>query len=132
MDYGQTRAGHRRIVPILGGALSAGLDAEVLPGGADWQIAHADGTLDIDTRYSARTTDGELVHIRTKGVRSGPPEVLEAILAGETRSPDEYHFRVVVTLETASARLRHLQDSIIVAAAAREASLVVYDAYRVL
>ncbi|WES63389.1 DUF3237 domain-containing protein [Microbacter sp. GSS18] len=131
-DYGMTRAGHRRIVAISGGSLSQGVDATILPGGADWQVVHADGTLEIDTRYSARTTDGELLHIRTRGVRSGPPDVLEAILAGEQRSPDEYYFRVVVTIETAAERLRTLQDSLIVAAAAREASRVVYDAYRVL
>jgi len=131
-DYGVTRAGHRRVVPILGGALSDGVDAEVLPGGADWQVVREDGSLEIDTRYSARTAAGELVHLRTHGVRSGPADVLDALLRGEDVSPDAYYFRVVVTLESAAAALAPLQSALIVAAAARAADLVVYDAYRVL
>jgi len=72
-DHGATRAGHRRIVPVTGGQVSGLFTAEILPGGADWQLVHADGTVEIDTRYSARTADGEYVHFRTSGVRSGPP-----------------------------------------------------------
>jgi len=130
-DYGVTRAGHRRVVAILGGRLSHGVDADVLPGGADWQVLRDDGTLEIDTRYSARTDAGELVHIRTRGLRSGPADVLEALLRGEPVPASEYYFRVVVTIETAAPALAGLQDSLIVAAAARSADHVVYDAYRV-
>lgn len=130
-DYGVTRAGHRRVVPIVGGRLSHGIDADVLPGGADWQLLHDDGTLEIDTRYSARTDAGELLHLRTRGLRSGPPEVLDALLRGEAIPASEYYFRVVVILESAAPSLKGLQDSIIVAAAARSADHVVYDAYRV-
>jgi hypothetical protein len=130
-DHGVTRAGHRRVIPILGGRLSRGVDAEVLPGGADWQVVHDDGVLEIDTRYSARTADGGLLHLRTRGVRSGPPEVLEALLRGAPVAASDYYFRIVVTVETSVPALRHLQDSLIVAAAARSADRVVYDAYRV-
>ena len=72
-DHGFTSAGHRRVVPILGGRLFDGLDAEVLPGGADWQVVRPDGTIEIDTRYSARTADGELLHLGPTGsVREAP------------------------------------------------------------
>lgn len=131
VDYGVTSAGRRRVVPILGGRLSEGIDAEVLDGGADWQVLHDDGVLEIDTRYSARTTDGELVHLRTRGVRTGPPAVLEAVLRGEPVPPSQYYFRVVVRLESSAPRFASLQHSIIVAAAARTADVVAYDAYRV-
>jgi hypothetical protein len=130
-DHGLTRAGHRRVIPILGGRLSDGVEAELLPGGADWQVVHDDGVLEIDTRYSARTADGGLLHLRTRGVRSGPPEVLEALLRGAPVAASDYYFRIVVTVETSVPALRHLQDSLIVAAAARSADRVVYDAYRV-
>ena len=130
-DHGVTRAGHRRVIPILGGRLSHGVDAEVLPGGADWQVVHDDGVLEIDTRYSARTADGGLLHLRTRGVRSGPPEVLEALLRGAPVAASDYYFRILVTVETSIPGLRHLQDSLLVAAAARSADRVVYDAYRV-
>jgi len=130
-DHGLTRAGHRRVIPILGGRLSDGVEAELLPGGADWQVVHDDGVLEIDTRYSARTADGGLLHLRTRGVRSGPPEVLEALLRGAPVAASDYYFRIVVTVETSIPGLRHLQDSLLVAAAARSADRVVYDAYRV-
>ena len=130
-DHGLTRAGHRRVIPILGGRLSDGVEAELLPGGADWQVVHDDGVLEIDTRYSARTADGGLLHLRTRGVRSGPPEVLEALLRGATVAASDYYFRILVTVETSIPGLRHLQDSLLVAAAARSADRVVYDAYRV-
>jgi Protein of unknown function (DUF3237) len=129
-DYGRTRAGRRRVVPILGGTLSEGVDAVVLAGGADWQILHDDGVLEIDTRYSARTPDGELLHLRTHGVRTGSPEVLEAVLRGESIPPTEYYFRIVIRIESAAPRFAALQDSILVGAAARTADIVAYDAYR--
>lgn len=131
-DYGITRAGHRRVVAILGGTLSEGIDAQILPGGADWQLLHPDGMLQIDTRYSARTAAGELLHLRTSGVRSGPPAVLEALLAGAAVDPVEYYFRVALTVETSAPDLAWLQDCLLVAAAARSAEWVSYDAYRVL
>ena len=73
-DHGVTRAGHRRVVAVAGGRVSGLFDAEILPGGADWQIVRPDGAVEIDTRYSARTAAGEYVHFRTSGVRSGPPD----------------------------------------------------------
>jgi len=130
-DHGVTRAGHRRVVPIAGGQVSGLFDAQILPGGADWQIVRPDGAIEIDTRYSARTAAGEYVHFRTSGVRSGPPEILEALLRGEAVDPAEYYFRVAVRLETAAPRLAILERSIFVASAIREADRVSYRAYRV-
>lgn len=126
-----TRAGHRRVVPIAGGEVRGLFDARILPGGADWQLVRPDGCIEIDTRYSARTAAGEHVHIRTTGVRSGPPEVLEALLRGEPVDPSEYYFRVGVHLETSAPRLAVLERSIFVASAVREADRVYYTAYRV-
>lgn len=142
-DHGVTRAGHRRVFPIAGGRVSppatgpgggpfAGLfAAEILPGGADWQIVRPDGSIEIDTRYSARTPAGEFVHFRTSGVRSGPPAVLAALLRGETVDPAEYYFRVAVYLETSAPRLAVLERSLFVASAVRGGDTVAYTAYRV-
>jgi hypothetical protein len=129
-DHGVTRAGHRRVVPIASGRISGMFDAEIL-GGADWQIVRPDGSIEIDTRYSARTAGGEFVHLRTSGVRSGPPAVLEALLRGEPVDPAEYYFRVAVHLETSAPRLAILERSLFVASAIREANRVAYTAYRV-
>jgi hypothetical protein len=136
-DHGMTRAGHRRVIAIAGGRVSGlpgaevQLDAEILPGGADWQLVRPDGTIEIDTRYSARTPAGEHVHFRTSGVRSGPPEVLAALLRGEAVDPASYYFRVAVYLETSAPRLASLERSVFVAAAVRGADTVSYVAYRV-
>ena len=131
-DHGVTRAGHRRVVPIAGGRVGGlpdgetRLDAEILPGGADWQVVRPDGTIEIDTRYSARTAAGEHVHFRTSGVRSGPPSVLAALLRGEDVDPAAYYFRVAVYLETSAPRLAFLERSIFVASAVRGADSVSY------
>ena len=126
-----TRAGHRRVVPIAGGQVRGLFDAEILPGGADWQLVRPDGAVEIDTRYSARTGAGEYVHFRTSGVRSGPPEIIAALLRGVPVDPSEYYFRVGVHLETSAPRLAALERSIFVASAVREADPVYYTAYRV-
>ena len=54
----------------------AKLNGRVLPGGADWQIMAADGTLDIHARYTLESDAGALIQVDSKGVRHGPPEVL--------------------------------------------------------
>lgn len=130
-DHGRTRAGHRRVVPIVGGRISGGLDAAILPGGADWQLVRADGAIEVDGRYTARTSDGDLLYLQVRGVRTGPPEVLAALLSGDDVSPDRYYFRTTLTIETASAELAHLERSIFVASCVRDADAVRYTAYRV-
>ncbi|MEV1131356.1 DUF3237 domain-containing protein [Agromyces sp. NPDC049794] len=130
-DHGLTRAGHRRVIPIVGGRISGAFDAEILPGGADWQLVRADGAIEIDGRYTARTHDGELLYLQVTGVRTGSPDVLAALLRGDDVAPDRYYFRTVVTIETASTRLAHLEHSVFVASCVRDADAVRYAAYRV-
>ena len=130
-DHGPTRAGHRRIIPVTGGSLRGDVEAEILPGGADWQIMRTDGALEIDGRYSARTRSGDLVHLRVSGVRSGSPAVLASLLAGAEVPPAEYYFRTSVSIETSAPRLEHLQHSLFVASCVRRAATVEYRAYRV-
>ncbi|MEU8657361.1 DUF3237 domain-containing protein [Actinoplanes philippinensis] len=130
-DHGTTRAGHRRVVPIVGGRVTGLFEAEILPGGADWQIVRPDGGIEIDTRYSARTSSGGHVYLRTSGVRSGRPEVLAALLRGDPVPPSDYYFRIGVRVETADPALTHLEQSLFVASAIRSSNTVRYTAYRV-
>ena len=129
-DHGVTRAGHRRVVPIIGGRVTGLFEADILPGGADWQLVRPDGAVEIDTRYSARTADGGHVYIRTFGVRTGRPDVLEALLRGDPVDVSEYYFRLGVRLETSDRALTALEQSIFVASAIREADRVRYAASR--
>jgi len=130
-DHGTTRAGHRRVIPITGGRITGAVDAVILPGGADWQLVRPDGSVEIDGRYSARTSEGDYLLLHAVGVRSGSPEVLEALLRGAAVSPTEYYFRTVVTIETAAPRLAAMERELYVASCIREADAVRYTAYRV-
>lgn len=130
-DHLATSVGHRRVVPILGGRVTGAVAAEILPGGADWQIVRPDGTIEIDGRYSARTEDGDLLLLHAKGVRTGAPDILEQLGRGEEVDPDLYYFRTTVQIETAAPRLAHLQRALFLSAAQRQANAVRYRAYRV-
>ena len=100
-ELGSVLIGQRRVIPITGGSISGPLlNAEILDGGADWQIVSADGTAVIDTRYSARTADGSLIYLATRGFRHGPAEVLARVAAGEDVARHEYYFRLQVNLES--------------------------------
>ncbi|MDN4473999.1 DUF3237 family protein [Demequina zhanjiangensis] len=130
-DHGMTRVGHRRVVPIVGGTVSGELEGVLLPGGADWQIVRPDGAIEVDATYTARTSTGGFVLIHARGLRSGPPEVLEALLRGEQVSSDAYTFRTAVTLESSDPELAWTQQSLFLASAVRGADTVSYTAYRV-
>ena len=127
-DHGMTRAGHRRIIPVVGGTVTGGFTGTILAGGADWQTVRADGSIEIDGRYSAQADDGSLLYIRARGVRSGDPAVLEALLRGDDVEPDAYYFRAALTLESASRP--EFERAVYVASYIREASRVRYVAYR--
>lgn len=130
-DHGTTRVGHRRVVPIIGGTVLGAVDAVILPGGADWQIVRPDGTIEVDGRYSARTADGEHLLLHVAGVRSGEPEVLEALLRGEPVPPTRYHFRTAIRVETSAPQLAWMERTLFVASCVRDADAVRYTAYRV-
>lgn len=132
VDLGVTDAGHRRIVPIVGGTVTGErFSGVVVPGGADWQVVQADGATTIDTRYLLRADDGAHVYLRTAGVRSGPPEVLAALARGEDADPSSYYFRVHATFETSAPQHVWLTRVLTIGVARRRASTVVYDAYTV-
>jgi len=130
-DHGMTRAGHRRVIPIVGGSITGAVEAEILPGGADWQVVRSDGAVEVSALYSARTTGGALILVSSTGVRSGPPDVLDALLRGERVDASDYYFRTLIRLETAEPALAELQDVLFIASAVRTADQVTYTAYRV-
>ncbi len=125
--------GERRVVAITGGTFEGPLlQGEIVPGGADWQIARADGVLDIDARYVLRTGAGALIRVVSQGYRHGPPEVLAALGRGEEVPADRYFFRTVMRFETGAAGLLWLNRTIAVATAQRRARQVLLEAWRLL
>lgn len=130
LDLGDTPWGNRRIIPIVGGSFAgARLTGDILPGGGDWQVVHADGTADIDTRYTLRTHDGAHVMLATTGLRHGPPDVRAALARGEHADPRSYYFRLVLRFETSDERYAWLNRTIGIASGMRTADAVEYDAY---
>lgn len=128
-DHGMTRTGHRRVIPVAGGSVTGGITGVVLPGGADWQTVRADGSIDVDGRYTVRTDDGTLLYIQAVGVRSGDPDVLESLLRGENVDPATYYFRAALTIECAARP--EFERAVYIASYIREANRVRYVAYRV-
>jgi hypothetical protein len=118
------------VIGITGGEFDGPLlSGKVLPGGADWQVVHEDGTATIDTRYTLECHDGALISVATRGCRRGPREVLERIAQGEPVDPSEYYFRVSIQYETSAPEHEWLNWVVAVASAVRLRDQVVYDAY---
>lgn len=130
LELGRTPWGRRRVIPIAGGVFEGPLlSGTVLSGGADWQVIHDDGSAAIDTRYTLETNDGALISVATRGVRHGPPEVLERLASGDTVDPSEYYFRVAIQYETSAPAHVWLNRAVAVASAIRLADEVIYDAF---
>jgi hypothetical protein len=56
--------------------------------------------------------------VDSRGVRTGPPEVLDALRRGEPRDPDDYYFRTAVTLEAGPGDYEWVNRALFVAIAA--------------
>jgi hypothetical protein len=82
-----------------------------MPGGADWQIVADDGTIDIDARYVLDLAEG-LVEVRSRGVRSGPPDVLAKLARGDVVDPADYYFRTALRFSTVAPSLSRLNQVI--------------------
>ena len=92
---------------------------EVLPGGADWQIARADGILELVARYAIKTTAGPEIAVTNRGLRRATPEIMERLARGEPVDPALVYFRTVPTFEAPAGDHEWLNRSIFVASAAR-------------
>jgi hypothetical protein len=118
---GESSRGMRRIIPILGGQCEGPrLQAEVLPGGADWQYVRPDGVLQLTARYTLRAEDGALIQVVNRGLRHGPPGVMERLLRGEAVAADEYYFRSVADFEAPRGPHEWLNKGIFVGMAERQ------------
>ncbi|MEY9874515.1 hypothetical protein ABH931_004015 [Streptacidiphilus sp. MAP12-33] len=130
LDLGDAPSGRRRVINIIGGTFEGPrLSGVILPGGADWQVLHPDGSASIDTRSTLRTHDDAHLYLTTTGVRHGPPEVLRRLGAGEPVDPAEYYFRLFCRFETGDPRYAWLNHTLAVASAARTPDSVRYQAY---
>ena len=133
VSMGAAPLGERRVIGILGGTFEGpGMRGEVLPGGADWQIARKDGVLDLDARYALKEQAGGLIRVVSQGYRHGSSDVLAALARGEDVDPAKYFFRTIMRFETGAPHLEWLNKTIAVATAERKARQVLLSAYKLL
>jgi hypothetical protein len=119
-DLGPTPHGRRRIIAILGGRVTGPrLEAEIVPGGADWQYVRSDGVLELEARYSIRTKDGIEIAVINRGIRRAAPEIMERMARGEAVDPSLVYFRTVPTFEAPAGAYEWLNRSVFLATAAR-------------
>lgn len=132
-ELGVTTYGKRRIINITGGKFEGPhIKGTILPGGADWQTVRADGSADLEARYTLKTDDGALIYIQNKGIRTGKPEVLARLAKGEKVAPSEYYMRTTATFEVADGAYSWLTHHAFVATGMRNANSVIIRFYKVL
>jgi len=67
LNFGKSKYGERRIIPITGGTFKGpDIEGVVLPGGADWQLARPDGDVELYARYTLKTNDGTLIQVQNR------------------------------------------------------------------
>lgn len=132
VEFGQTGGGLRRMVPILGGRILGRLQAEVIPGGADWQTIRPDGVTDLWARYALRASDGAAIVVTNIGVRRASAEVSRRLKDGEPVDPSEYYFRSSPAFETGSEAHRWLTEAMFVGVGERRPDRVRLKVYEIL
>lgn len=131
-EMGAGRAGHRRIIPIIGGRVEGPeLNGRILNLGADWQTIWAGGVAELDTRYAIETDDGAVVEIRNYGYRHGPEEVIAAIARGEEVDPARYYMRTHARLESGDPRYAWVNRTLFVGTGARKDGQVVVSLFAI-
>lgn len=120
-EIGQVFDGARRIIPIKSGGYvkGPGISGKLMGNSADWQLTRPDGVTVADAIYAIETDDGALIQIRNKGLRHGPPEVMDRLRRGEDVDPAEYYFRTVPEFIAPRGRYEWMNRSIFICSGAR-------------
>ena len=108
------------------------VEAEIVAGGMDLLLGGADGALRPDVRLVLKLDDGETLLIVYRGVRHGPPEVMQRIAKGEQVPPHEYYLRTGLVFETASRKYDWMNRIVGVGVGRRALGAVFYDVFEIL
>ena len=132
IEVGQTPAGLRRVIPILGGSVSGPLlTGRVLPGGADFQVIRTATETVAEARYVLETDAGETVYVENTGLRTGSADDIARLRQDLPVDPARIYFRSWPRFETASPRLAALSAHLHVGTGVRHPRGVVFDFFRV-
>ncbi len=67
LNFGKSKYGERRIIPITGGTFKGpNIEGTVISGGADWQLVRPDGDVELYARYTLKTADGVLIQVQNR------------------------------------------------------------------
>jgi hypothetical protein len=130
---GATPGVNRRIGIVPSGTFEGErLSGTVLDGGADWQAVRGDGSVTLDVRLVLKTADDALIAMSYRGLRLGPPAVMDRLARGEPVDPGEYYFRVAPLFETAAPQYAWLNNVLAIGTGHREPGGPVYSVFEVL
>src|SRR6185437_10641165 len=133
VEMGETPRGRQRMIPITGGVVEGpNFKAEVLAGGADWQIIRPDGVAELTAQYVIRTPDGANIAVVNRAMRHAPPEVNARLLANEKVDPGLVYFRGSPTFASPSPAHDWLNKSVFVCTGERWPDGVKINFFRVL
>jgi hypothetical protein len=121
VTIGETFDGTRRIIPIVGGRRVEGplISGKLIGNAADWQVTRLDGVTVADAIYALETDDGVVIQIRNRGLRHGPPDVMQRLATGQEVDPAEYYFRTVPEFIAPVGKYDWMNRSIFVCSGAR-------------
>lgn len=132
IDLGETRGGHRRVIPITGGSFHGdGVRGTLVAGGADWQVLYPDGGADLDARYTLAADDGALIQVTNRGMRRGDAVELGKLNRGQPADLSKIYFRTVATFETSAPQYQWLADALFIGVGERFPDKVRVQFYRV-
>jgi len=132
LTVGQTPHGLRRIGIVKGGTIEGERIRGTVLGGNDWQLARPDGSLTLDVRLAFETDQGTLVTMAYRGLRHGPPDVIQRLERGESVDPASYYFRIAPTFEVGDGDLSWLNGVQAVGLGHRFPDGPVYSVFEVL
>jgi hypothetical protein len=120
IEIGRISGNLRRMIPIASGEVKGPkLFGKVVSGGADYQMLRADGVSELEARYVIELNDGGLVYVENRGIRFGPPELMEKIRRGEPVDPALIYFRSTPRFETAAPGYEWLMRHLFLCSGAR-------------
>jgi hypothetical protein len=130
---GEGPQGRRRIDLLSKGQFEGPrISAKIVPGGMDLLLGGSDGAVRPDVRLPLELDDGQPLLIIYRGVRSGSPEVMARIAAGELVPRENYYHRTALTFETASSKYDWLNRIVAVGVGRREPEFAVYEVFEIL
>jgi hypothetical protein len=137
IDLGASERGHRRVIPITGGAFTyhpaqgPEVAGQVLPIGADYQTLLSDQLTHLSAKYVLEDGDGQRILVENSGIRQADAETIAAINRGEIVAADRVYFTTTPVLSSSDERYAWVTHRIFVATAVREPDRVRLSFYEV-